>query len=262
MAAKGSLVGLSDLGLACMLFLARMLTPVLSAVDAVIRPSRTMRIVASVRAAGGSPAEVIRQIWFGRTTRECLRIALQIGLSAAVLRRVIVTGNTAALTGPCVYAIYHTPWGRVMAHWLRGRSQTTLFATGRWESRARAAHLPCDRSGLRRLLTSLRGGACAAVTIDHFGSGPSTCDVRMLGRSVSVSTGAARIASAACVPVVLVIPRFRDGALELNIGAPVETVAASPERITRKLFEAFNSEMKRDLSGWEGSYAFLEHAVG
>lgn len=252
--------GACEVGLDCLLGTARYLAPVLSASDLILRPVRTWRVVESARRAGRSPFQVLRQIWFGRTTREALRIALQLGLSAAVLKRIVVTGNGAALAGPCVYAIYHTPWGRAMAHWLRGRAETALFATGRWEDRARAAHLPCDRSGLRRLLASLKGGGCAAVTIDHFTTDGTSCTVEVMGRSTGVSTGAARIARAAGVPVVLVAPRFRNGAIELHIGEPIDTGSQSPDGITASLFESFDGEMKQDLGGWEGSYSFLERA--
>ncbi|MDQ6690914.1 MAG: hypothetical protein M3Z18_10430 [Gemmatimonadota bacterium] len=262
MAARNPRFQLSELGLDCMLFVASALAPLLSAADIIVRPIRTRRVFAAVRKTEESPMTVLRQIWFGRATREALRIALELGMSPSVLRRVVITGNTAALGGPCVYAIYHTPWGRVMAHWLRTRPRTTIYATGRWQDRARTAHLPCGQAGLRRLLSSVRSGACAAVTIDHFSSRAPSCAVCLLGRTVQVSTGPARIAHAAQVPVVPVITRFVDGTIELNLGEPIQIGEESPEKITAALFESFNLELKRDPGGWEGTYSFLEESRG
>jgi len=262
MAARWTQYQLSELGLDSLLFAARVAAPVFSAADIVIRPLRTLRVFAAVRAIGGSPITVVRQIWFGRATRESLRIALQAGMSRAVLGRVTVTGNTTALERPCVYAIYHTPWGRAMAHWLRTRTRTALFATGRWEERARTAHLPCDPSGLRQLLRRLRSGGCAAITMDHFSGSADSCAVTLMGRTVQVSTGVARIAIAAGVPIVPVIPRFLNGRIELHLGDTIEAGMKSPAQVTSAMFESFNAELHRDAGGWEGAFSFLSGVPG
>ncbi len=260
MLARKGAVRVSQLILSGLLTMARLAAHALTAADLVIRPVRSARVFKAVRAMDGSPFETLARIWFGRATREALRIALRIGLDAAVMSRVALTGNVSAATGPCVYAIYHTPWGRVMANWLKNRPRTALYATGRWESRARSAHVACNPAGLRQVISALKRGENAAVTIDHFTESGSSRAVSFLGRQVRASTGAARIARAAGVPVVPVTARFCNGRLELEIGERLGTGDKTPECVTAELFEAFDRETRRDPGGWEGSYGFLERA--
>ncbi|MEX0908402.1 MAG: hypothetical protein WDZ58_01455, partial [Gemmatimonadaceae bacterium] len=175
----------------------------LAKLDTMLRPRRTARARAALSRArdGRTDGSVeLRAIWFTRIAREGLRILLWLGLADAVLRRVEVTGGVSALRGNCVYAIYHTPWGRVLAHWMARQSHGVVLSAQRWMERAGSAHVPCTWRGMRGLVDRVRRGRAAAVTADHFGAaGGRTTAASLLGRDVNVSTGVARIALAAGV---------------------------------------------------------------
>lgn len=233
----------------------------LAALDGVLRPQRSARVRARLVHAheGKSDGSAeLRAIWFTRIAREGLRILLALGFVDAVLRRVEVTGNASALRGNYVYAIYHTPWGRVLALWMARQSDGIVFSARRWLKRAGKAHVPCTWRGLRDLVQRIRCGGSAAVTADHFGSaGNHTTAAWLLGREVQVSTGIARIAVTAGVPIVPVMTRYCAGKLQIAVGAEIAVDKAGVADVTRRMTAAFDVELRRDPSGWEQAHRFL-----
>ena len=233
----------------------------LARLDAVLRPRRTAYARAALSQAhdGGTDGTAeLRAIWFTRIAREGLRILLALGFADAVLRRVHVAGGVGALRGNCVYAIYHTPWGRVLALWLARQSDGVLLSAQRWVERAGRAHVPCTWRGMRGLVNRIRHGCPAAVTADHFGSaGIRTTSASLLGRDVNVSTGVARIALAAGAPIVPVMTRHGGGKLRVVVGAPIPVQRGEVEAATRRMTSVFDAELRRDPSGWEKAHRFL-----
>lgn len=233
----------------------------LATLDAMLRPQRTTRARAALSQAhdgGTDGAAELRAIWFTRIAREGLRILLALGLADAVLRRVEVTEGAGALKGNRVYAIYHTPWGRVLALWLARQSHGVLLSAQRWTERAGRAHVPCTWRGMRGLVDQVRRGCPAAVTADHFGAaGGRTTAASLLGRDVSVSTGVARIALAAGVPIVPVMTRYCGGKLRVVVGAAIPVHRGGVEAATRGMTSVFDAELRRDPSGWEKAHRFL-----
>lgn len=233
----------------------------LAKVDAMLRPERTARARAALSQANDGRADgsaELRAIWFTRIAREGLRILLALGFANAVLRRVEVAGGVSALRGNCVYAIYHTPWGRVLALWMARQSHGVLLSARRWMERAETAHVPCTWRGMRGLVDRVRRGRPAAVTADHFGAaGGRVTAASLLGRDVNVSTGVARIALAAGVPIVPVMTRYVGGKLRVVVCDAIPVHRSEIEAATRRMTSVFDAELRRDPSGWEQAHRFL-----
>lgn len=233
--------------------------------DSILRPERTARVRAALhRAHAGrtNGTAELRAIWFARIAREGLRLLLALGFADAVLRRIEVIGNVSAPGRNCVYAIYHTPWGRVLALWMARQSDGIVFSARRWMDRAGKAHVPCTWRGLRELVRRIEDGSSAAVTADHFAAaGDHSIAASMLGREVRVSTGAARIAAAGCVPIVPVITRYRAGKLEVIVGTAIDVKQCGVADATRRVTAIFDAELRRDPSGWEQAHRFLSARV-
>ena len=229
--------------------------------DSLLRPGRTARARVALSAAHAGRTDgsaELRAIWFARIAREGLRILLALGFADAVLRRVEVTGGSSALGGNCVYAIYHTPWGRVLALWMARRSHGVLLSAQRWMERAERAHVPCTWRGMRELVEGIRRGRPAAVTADHFGAaGGRVTGASLLGRDVNVSTGVARIALAAGAPIVPVMARYADGKLRVVVCDAIPVRKGGVEAATRRMTSVFDVELRRDPSGWELAHRFL-----
>ncbi|MBA3579356.1 MAG: hypothetical protein H0W42_05155 [Gemmatimonadaceae bacterium] len=236
----------------------------LAALDELLRPARTKRVRAQLfRAHEGrtSGSHELASIWFTRIAREGLRILLALGFAGAVLRRVEIASDGRTRGGNCVYAIYHTPWGRVLALWLGRQPNGVLFSARRWLDRAGKAHVPCTWRGLRELVVRIREGSSAAVTADHFGNaGSHTTAVTLLARDVQMSTGIARIAVAANVPIVPVITRYRAGRLQIALGSEIDVQPLTVADATRRMTAVFDAELRRDPSGWEHTHRFLSRA--
>jgi hypothetical protein len=237
----------------------------LAKLDAMLRPERTARARAALSQAHDGRTDgsaELRAIWFTRIAREGLRILLGLGFADAVLRRVEVTGGAGALSGNCVYAIYHTPWGRVLALWMARQSHGVLLSAQRWMERAEGAHVPCTWRGIRGLIDRVRRGRPAAVTADHFGpAGRRVTAASLLGRDVNVSTAVARIALAAGVPIVPVMTRYRAGKLRVVVCAAIPVDRSDVESATRRMTSVFDAELRRDPSAWEQAHRFLSSAV-
>jgi hypothetical protein len=240
---------------------ATFLAPPLAILDGMLRPKRTARARAALSRAHAGRTDgsaELEAIWFARSAREGLRLLLILGFADAVLRRVEVTGISPASGGNCVYAIYHTPWGRVLALWMERRTDGVLLSAQRWLKRAGRAHMPCTWRGLRELVDRISHGGSAAVTTDHFGpAGHHTTPALLLGRAVHVSTGVARIAAAAGVPIVPVVTRYRAGKLHVAFDAAIAVDEMGPASATRRVIAAFDAELRRDPSGWEHAHRFL-----
>jgi hypothetical protein len=253
--------GVADAIVGGMFAAATRLADPLAKVDAMLRPERTARARAALsRAHDGrvDGAAELRAIWFTRIAREGLRVLLAMGFADAVLRRVEVAGGVGALRGNCVYAIYHTPWGRVLALWMARQSNGVLLSAHRWMERAGSAHVPCTWRGMRGLVDRIRRGRPAAVTADHFGAaGGRVTAASLLGSDVNVSTGVARIALAAGVPIVPVMTRYVHGKLRVVVCDAIPVDRSGIEAATRCMTGVFDAELRRNPSGWEQAHRFL-----
>jgi lauroyl/myristoyl acyltransferase len=146
----------------------------------------------------------------------------------------------------------------VLALWMARQSHGVLLSAQRWMERAGRAHVPCTWRGMRGLVDRVRRGRAAAVTADHFGAaGGRTTAASLLGRDVNVSTGVARIALAAGVPIVPVMTRYRRGKLRVVVCDPIPVHRSSVEAATRRMTSVFDAELRRDPSGWENVHRFL-----
>lgn len=258
---RGPGAGLADSIVGGMFVAASRLAAPMARLDAILRPARTARARAALSRAHDGRSDgwsELRAIWFTRMAREGLRMLLALGFAEAVLRRVEVAGGSGALRGNCIYAIYHTPWGRVLALWMARRSDGVLLSAQRWMERAGTAHVPCTWRGMRGLVDKVRRGRAAAITADHFGkAGARTTSASLLGRNVNVSTGVARFALAAGVPIVPVMARYSRGKLRVVACEAIPVDRAGVEHATRRMTSVFDAELKRDPSGWEQAHRFL-----
>lgn len=124
--------------------------------------------------------------------------------------------------------------------------------------RAERAHVPCTWRGIRELVEAIRRGRPAAVTADHFGAADGRVTAAaLLGRTVNVSTGVARIALAAGVPIVPVLTRYVDGKLSVVVCDAIPVREGGVEAATRGMTSVFDAELRRDPSGWEQAHRFL-----
>lgn len=257
---RAARAGMDDALVGAMLVAAdRMARPV-AVIDELLRPRRSARLRERLhRLHGGTTdgSSELRGIWFARIAREGFRLMLLLGFAEAVLRRVRIVGH--ARTNPsCVYAIYHTPWGRVLALWMARRSDSVVFSAQRWLDRAGKAHVPCTWRGLREVVRRIKAGSCAAVTADHFGPRPGhSTIISFLDREVEISTGAARMAAAAGVPLVPVVTRYRHGRVEVVLGPAIVVEESGVGDATRRVAAEFDAELRRDPSSWEQAHRFL-----
>lgn len=259
-ARRAARAGVDDALVGAMLVVAHRLARPVAAIDQLLRPRRSARVrerLCSLHGRMTDGCAQLRAIWFARIAREGFRGMVLLGFADAVLRRVHVVGG-ARVSGSCVYAIYHTPWGRVLALWLARRSDSVVFSAPRWLDRAGRAHVPCTWRGLRQLVRRIRDRSSAAVTADHFGSRPGhSVTASFLGREVEVSTGVARIAAAADVPIVPVMTRYRHGRVEVVLGPEIIVSESCVADATRRVAAEFDAELRRDLSSWEQAHRFL-----
>jgi hypothetical protein len=223
--------------------------PLLAVLDALLRPVRTRRAWRGLRAGAVHPARALRDLWFTRAAREALRGLMAAGMTDAVLARVVLAGNVAALDRGAVLAACHSPWGRVLAAWMAHDGRVAMLATRRWSSRAGAAHEPADRRGLRRAIGRLRAGRCMVVTVDHF-TVLGACRATILGRAARACTGAARIAARARVPIVPVVVRYRAGCLEIVLGDAIPAALDQVEDAMAATLATFDRAIARDPSTW------------
>lgn len=232
--------------------------PLLMFADGLLRPRRTLRLCGALQRSGLHPLRELQRIWFSRAAREAIRILASKGLTAAVLRRVVVVGNAAAMDGPAVLAVYHTPWARLLALWLRAHGRIVLLAGDLWSARAAGAHLTSDSRGMRQLLRELERGRAAAVTVDHFGErGRITSCAEVLGTPVDACAGAARLAARAGVPLVPVALRWHRGRLEIRPGHRFTVTRESVGAATGAVLSEFNAALADDLSSWANAHRFL-----
>jgi hypothetical protein len=237
--------------------------PVLALADCLLRPARTIALWRAARRAGMRPVRELRRIWFARAAREALRILGEAGLQEAVLRRIVVRGNKDALDQPAVFAVYHTPWARLLASWMSADRRVVLLAGGLWASRAPGVHATSDLRGMRHLLAELRRGRSAAVTIDHFGErGRITCRSEVLGFPVEACTGTSRLAAHAGLPLVPVALRWHRGRLEIWLGRRLTVTAELPAAGIDAALSEFNAALRCDLSSWDNAHRFLSLRVG
>ena len=232
-------------------------------IDAILRREKTERIREALsRAHGGRTdgAKELRSIWCARIAREGLHILDAWGLEQAILRRVVIVGDTEWLKGRCVFAVYHSPWGRVLARWLSLQPRAVLFATGRWAARAPGAQLSCSWRGIRKLVEHVRSGGSAAVTCDHFGDNPHAVTASLLGREVRASSGAARMAAAAGVPLVPVAVRYANGRLEVRLGDRIPCGKDETNTAARAVVSHFDAELRADPSSWADVHRYLSRA--
>lgn len=231
---------------------------VLSLTDALLRPRRNFRVCCALHRSGLHPSRELRRIWFARAVREAFRVLAARGLTAALLRRVMVVGNATAMDGPAVLAVYHTPWARLLAVWLSANGRIMLLAGERWSSRAAGVHLTSDSRGMRQLLRELRRGHAAAVTIDHFGErGRITHSTDVLGIPVEACVGAARLAARAGVPLVPVALRWYRGRLEIRLGHRFTVTPQSVGAAMGAVVSEFNRALTGDISSWSDVQRFL-----
>lgn len=253
-------VRLDDALVGAMLAVADRLAKPAALLDQLLRPRRSARVrerLCNLHGGMTDGCAELRAIWFARIAREGFRVMLLLGFADAVLRRVHVVGG-ARVRGSCVYAIYHTPWDRVLALWVARRSDSVVLSAPRWLDRAGRAHVPCTWRGLRQLVRHVRAGSSSAVTADHFDPGAEhSTAASILGREVRVSTGLGRIAAAARVPVVPVVTRYRAGRLEVVLGRGIAVDESCVADATRRMTAVFDAELRRDPSGWERSHRFL-----
>lgn len=251
---------MDDALVGAMLVMADRLARPAAVVDELLRPRRSARArerLCSLHRGTTDGSAELRAIWFARLAREGFRVLLTLGFAEAVLRRVVVAAP-ARLSGSCVYAIYHTPWGRVLALWMARRSDAVVLSAQRWLDRAGKAHVPCTWRGLRELVRRIQAGSSAAVTADHFDSlADHSATASFLGREVELSTGVARIAAAAGVPIVPVVTRYRDGRVEVTLGQEIIVSKSSVADATRRVAAEFDAELRRDPSSWEQAHRFL-----
>ena len=231
------------------------IAPLAALTDAIVRPMRTVRVCRGFASNGIDLWTALSGIWSSRIAREALRMLMAAGLGRAVLDRIVVSGNVAALNRGAVLAICHSPWGRVLAGWISRDGRIALLATNRWSTRATGAHEPASRRGMRRAIGRLQGGRCVAITIDHFSA--DGCKMMFLNRPVRVCDGAARIAALGCVPLVPVVVRKIGGRIDISIGIEIRVTPDTVEAATMASVAALDLAVAHDPSIWADVLEFV-----
>jgi hypothetical protein len=100
-------------------------------------------------------------------------------------------------------------------------------------------------------LRHLRAGGRVVVTADVFVEAGGI-SLRFLGKQRLASSVAARLAALAQVPLIAIVPVYRDKRLQVQVGATIvggESLLESPE-VTRQLLALFEAEMRKQPQAW------------
>lgn len=192
----------------------------------------------------------LREIWLARLASKILKWAPKTPLCGSALALVACTVPTNPDTGQ-VIAICHTPWAGLLAEWCRRNDFALVLAEGRWIRRSGHVNVQGGVRGLLRLVRHLRGGGRAVVVGDVFSSS-RRCSVRFLGSDRLVSLFPARLAAAAGVPLLGVVPRFESGQVRIGAG-PQFSVGPDPAEqrtATRNLLAFFEHVIRQTPAVW------------
>ncbi len=194
-------------------------------------------------------------IWETRFARETINSALRLGMDDAVLRRVALRDGVEP-PSRCILAICHTPWGRVLARWNAARTGVFINAAPRWEARSGGLRIGGGVSGLRQIMREVERGGRVAVVVDCFSYGAGIA-TRFLNESIRVTPGAARIAAAAGVPLILTVVHYNRGSIRISFGQRLDPRELGVAEATRRIVREFESRVWADPSIWDG---IIKHA--
>lgn len=194
----------------------------------------------------------LKDIWFARLLRRSLSLITRTPLKFEVLK--LVDNQLKLPSSGCVIAIPHTVWARLLAAWCRSNEYALVFAGGPWVQRTGHVNVP-GRSvtGICQVVTHLKSNGIVVVISDNQNR---QCFHKLsyLNKSYKASLLPVRLASLARVPIITVIPKFKENHIVLNNGIEInkDIILHDKKRAIEKIFNHFKMEIIADPSLYAG----------
>jgi hypothetical protein len=191
----------------------------------------------------------LHRLWSTRIAREVIAGILHTPLGPTLQSAISQEPGRPEFRSGCVLAVFHSPWGRLVAFWASRSNGTMLVASGGWASRIAIFQSRPGIGGIRTLLAALEEGRDIAVPADVrvHNHGVS---IPFAGRTVMVSALPARLAAVAQVPLVPVIFRLTSSSVQVHFGPALQVgrTPASLRTATAELFTYYEAHVITDPS--------------
>lgn len=213
-----------------------------------------LKIPLCIYNAPGGVYKNLRNIWFVRLIRRIVSMLVRTPLRIKILRMVNFTIPITSDTG-CVIATCHTPWARLLAQCCLEKDYALVIGGDKWIRRIRLIY----NQGrgfheLRHLVRHLRSGGRVIIIADVFKktNSFSNCSAKFLEKDYNVSLLPVRLARIAGVPLMAVLPEFRNGTIHILEGPrfDLKILNSYSCEVMQNLLAFFEKEIKRDPSIW------------
>ena len=201
--------------------------------------------------APGGTFRSLRNIWFTRFIIRCISLLLRSPLRLRTLRLVNFITPPSWRSG-CVIVTCHTPWKRLLVEWCLENDFGLIVSRSKWRFRKRRI----QRQGtgvneLRDIVKLLRQNGRIIIAADHFNN-LENCPVIFNGNSCNASLFPVRLARIANVPLVVAIPAFHNGIIDID---PHWQFDFKPHRsdarsVMQKIISFLDGEIKKDPCIW------------
>lgn len=194
----------------------------------------------------------LKSIWRTQMVRRVISMLVRSPLRLSTLRLVHSTVKLPPDSG-CVIAVCHTPWKRLLVQWCLENNAVYIISNGKWTHRKRRIQKQCHSlGGLRDIIMHLRQNGRVVIAFDNFNNHTNYCTLKFWGHHYNVSMLPVRLAKIAGVPLVSVIPRFRDGMINIDCGPQfgLNKINSDPEDVMQTLVSFLEVEIKNDPGIW------------
>jgi hypothetical protein len=194
----------------------------------------------------------LKNIWRTQMVRRIISVLVRSPLRLSTLKLVHSTVKLPADSG-CVVAVCHTPWKRLLVQWCLENDAVYIIGNGKWTHQKRLIQKKCDSlGGLRDIVAHLRQKGRVVIAFDNFNNHTNYCTLKFLGYHYNVSMLPVRLARIAGVPLVSVIPRFRDGMVNIDYGPQfgLNKINSDPVDVMQTLVSFLEVEIKNDPGIW------------
>jgi lauroyl/myristoyl acyltransferase len=152
----------------------------------------------------------------------------------------------------CVIVTCHTPWKRLLVEWCLENDFALIVSRSKWTfPKRRIQRQGRGISELRDMINLLKQNGRIIIAADIFNN-LENCPVTFNGNSCNASLFPVRLARIAKVPLVVAIPAYRDGIINID---PRWQFDFKPPRsdgrtVMQKIIAFLDGEIKKDPCIW------------
>jgi hypothetical protein len=186
-------------------------------------------------------------IWYAKLVRRIISFLVRTPIRKNILKLINFNISIPEHQG-CIIVTCHTPWKRLLVQWCLEKKFALLIGGGKWANRRRAI----QRQGtglteLRELVKYLQLQGRVIFAADVFNN-LNNCPIKFLGNDYNASVFAERLAILTKVPIVTVIPRLSNTAIEFTAGPRFSTdgLNSNSTTITTQIFSFFEKEIENN----------------